>query len=213
MSEPAKKPGQQPEGYQPQKPEMMRALEEQDRAGEPGGPQRVLLAGGSQSSLTLSSAEIRVIRIPKMKMISSGPLTDEQVFAAFDNWWGKFDARDYITPRDFMQFNREKGCMEQLFAVPKGFRNRLKSRRRYKTVNFPGGLYAVGTAKDIHEDFPRVRQEIRDAIEKSDWFALSDSQNDLPERYELTHVITPKIFKEKCGYHLSDCWIPIIIKE
>ena len=28
MSEPAKKPGQQPESYQPQKPEMMRALEE-----------------------------------------------------------------------------------------------------------------------------------------------------------------------------------------
>ena len=28
MSEPAKKPGQQPESYQPKKPEMMRALEE-----------------------------------------------------------------------------------------------------------------------------------------------------------------------------------------
>jgi hypothetical protein len=31
MSEPAKKPGQQPESYQPQKPEMMRALEQAQR--------------------------------------------------------------------------------------------------------------------------------------------------------------------------------------
>jgi len=35
MSEPAKKPGHQPESYQPQKPEMMRALEEAQGQAEP----------------------------------------------------------------------------------------------------------------------------------------------------------------------------------
>lgn len=30
--------------------------------------------------------------------------------------------------------------------------------------------------------------------------------------YAMNHVITPKVFKEKMGYHLSDNFIPIVVK-
>jgi hypothetical protein len=146
-------------------------------------------------------------------MVNSGPLTDERVFEAFDKWWGAFDLRHYIAPRDFMQFNRQKNCMEQLFAAPRGLRNRCRSRRGYKTVRFPGGLYAVATAKDTQEDMQALRREVHGWIENSGHFAVSDTQNDTAERYELAQVVTPKIFKEKCGYHLSDLWVPIVVKE
>ena len=144
-----------------------------------------------------------------MKMISSGPIRNMQDFEAFDKWWSAIDMRNYIMPRDFMQFNRQKDCMEQLFAIPEKFRNKSK----YALIDFPGGLYAVGTAKDTPEDCESVRREIHGWIEASEHFALSSSQNDTAERYELAHVITPRIFKKKCGYHLSDLWIPIVVRE
>jgi DNA gyrase inhibitor GyrI len=153
--------------------------------------------------------EIRVIKIPAMKMVSSGPLTDEKTFFAFDNWWSGIDVKNYITPRDFMQFNKQQNCMEQLFAIPEEFVNTSK----YEIIDFPGGLYAVATAKDKDDEFKRVRQEILEWVENNEHFTLPDNENDISERYELTHVITPKIFKEKCGYHLSDCWIPIVVNK
>jgi hypothetical protein len=41
---------------------------------------------------------------------------------------------------------------------------------------------------------------------------LSTSENDPVERYEMCHVVTPKVFKEKKGYHLSDIFVPIVLK-
>ena len=50
MSEPAKNPGQQPESFQPQKPEMMRALEEaQGQTEAQGASQATSSSGGSGS--------------------------------------------------------------------------------------------------------------------------------------------------------------------
>ena len=58
MSEPVKNPGQVPESYQPQKPEMMRALEEaQDVTDMQGAPQAAPLAGGSKIIPGLSKVD------------------------------------------------------------------------------------------------------------------------------------------------------------
>ena len=58
MSEPAKKPGQQPESYQPKKPEMMRALEEAQGQGEVGEHEASQVASSSGGNTTLVSLEI-----------------------------------------------------------------------------------------------------------------------------------------------------------
>ena len=152
--------------------------------------------------------EIRVINIPKMKMVSSGAITNMEEFDAFDNWWSNIDMSNYITPRDFMQFNKQKNCMEWLFAIPNGF----TETKGYEIIDFNGGLYAVGTAKDTEDDCEKVKKEVRDWVLQSSCFELEDYKNKSSERYEMAHVITPKTFKEKCGYHLSDLFIPIIIK-
>jgi len=53
MSDPAKKPGQQPESYQPQKPEMMKLMEEQalGRTEVQGASESALSSGGSGNIL------------------------------------------------------------------------------------------------------------------------------------------------------------------
>jgi len=152
--------------------------------------------------------DLRVIRFPRMKMISSGPLTDMETFDEFDNWWSAVDTKNYITPRDFLYFDGELNCMIWLFAPPENFENTSK----YLSVDFPGGLYAVCSAKDGDGvDMDRVKTAMRKWIRDSGCFEEANAANDVCKRYELGHVCTPKIFKEKMGYHLMDLFIPIVV--
>ena len=147
---------------------------------------------------------IRVINFPAMKMVRSEPLINMEVFEEFDKWWSKIDLSDYITPRDFIYVDEKKKCMYWLIAVPKGFEDNGK----YELIDFPGGLYAVGTSKDADDDDKnRVKGIMRKWIADSGCFKESDN------RYEMSHVCTPKIFKDKTGYHLMDLFIPIEAKD
>jgi hypothetical protein len=151
---------------------------------------------------------IRVIQIPTLKVVSSGSITTMEEFEAFDKWWSSIDAKHYITPRDFMYYNSKKNCVEWIFAIPEGH----MSTGGYELVDYPGGLYAVGTSKDSEDECNSTKEVIRKWVTDSECFELSTNENDSVERYEMTHVITPKIFKEKMGYHLSDIFVPIVIK-
>ncbi|MCL2512933.1 MAG: GyrI-like domain-containing protein [Oscillospiraceae bacterium] len=146
---------------------------------------------------------IRIINFPSMKMVSSGPITNEKELDEFDNWWSKIDMKDYITPRDFMYHDKERNCMIWLIAIPKGFDDVGK----YEMINFFGGLYAVGTAKDGDEtDMNQTKNMI------SQWIKDSGCFEETNERHGMAHICTPKIFKEKMGYHLTDFFVPIIVK-
>lgn len=151
---------------------------------------------------------IRVINIPPLKVVSSGSITKMEELEAFDKWWSNIDVENYITPRDFMWYNAKKNCMEWIFAIPEGHTD----TGGYELVHFVGGLYAVGTSKDSEDDSNETKEFIRKWITDSNCFELSTNENDPVERYEMCHVSTPKIFKEKMGYHLSDIFIPIVIK-
>ncbi|MDF2589091.1 MAG: transcription activator effector binding [Anaerocolumna sp.] len=152
--------------------------------------------------------QVRVIRIPELKVVTSGPITNMEEFEAFDNWWSSINTKDYITPRDFMWFNEQKQCMEWVFAIPDG----CTDFDKYQLVVFPGGLYAVATSKDTEEDSVKTREEINNWVLKSDCFEVSTKENDTSLRYPMCHVITPKVFKKNMGYHLSDQFIPIVVK-
>lgn len=155
------------------------------------------------------SLNIRVIRFSDMKMISSGPLKDMKAFEEFDNWWSSIDTKNYITPRDFLYFDEKNGCMIWLFAPPEYFENTSK----YEYIDFPGGLYAVCASKDGDGvDMNKTKAAMRKWIEDSGCFEESNENNDVHKRYELGHVCTPKVFKEKMGYHLMDLFIPIVVK-
>ncbi len=153
--------------------------------------------------------EIRVIEIPPLKVVSSGNISAMEDFEAFDQWWSSIEAKHYITPRDFMWYNVKKGYLEWFFALPEGH----KDTGGYEIVDFPGGLYAVAASKDAEEEaIEETKASIRSWVEASGCFGLSTSESDPAERYVMTHVTTPKIFKEKMGYHLSDIFMPIVAK-
>ncbi|WP_438449080.1 GyrI-like domain-containing protein [Gorillibacterium sp. sgz5001074] len=152
---------------------------------------------------------IRIIEIPPLKVVNSGNLSSMEVFEAFDRWWSSIDVKIYITPRDFMWYNDKKGYWEWFFALPEGHQD----SGGYEVVDFPGGLYAVATSKDADEAaLNETKAALFSWIETSGCFALSTSENDSAERYVMAHVITPKVFKEKMGYHLSDIFVPIVVK-
>ncbi len=151
---------------------------------------------------------IRVINIPPLKVVSSGSITTMEELEAFDKWWSSIDAKHYITPRDFMCFNVKKNYMEWIFAIPEGHTD----TGGYELADFPGGLYAVGTSKDSEYDSNEAKEIIRKWVTDSKCFEVSKNENDPVERYEMCHVTTPKIFKEKMGYHLSDIFVHIVVK-
>lgn len=154
--------------------------------------------------------DIRVIHIPRMKMISSGPLEDMQRFEAFDQWWSAIDTAGHITPRDFMYFDPQLNCMIWLFAPPENFIN----TSTYPWVDFPGGLYAVCAARDGDGvDMDKTKDAMRRWIRESGCFEESAPSNDTCTRYELGHVCTPEIFKQRMGYHLMDLFIPIVVTD
>lgn len=151
---------------------------------------------------------IRVINIPPLKVVTSGSITTMEELEAFDKWWSSIDVRNYITPRDFMWYNSKKNCMEWIFAIPEGY----TETGGYELMDFTGGLYAVTTSKDTEEDCDEAKEYIHKWVADSNSFELSTRENDSVERYSMNHIITPKIFKEKMGYHLSDIFVPIVVK-
>jgi DNA gyrase inhibitor GyrI len=151
---------------------------------------------------------VRIIKIPELKVVSSGAITNMEELEKFDSWWSVIDVNNYISPRDFIWYNEKEKYMEWVFAIPDNYTNLSD----YKLNVFPGGLYAVMTSQDNEEDSNNVREQICKWVVESDCFELSTEENDINIRYPMNHVITPKIFKEKMGYHLSDNFVPIVVK-
>lgn len=152
---------------------------------------------------------VRVIRIPELKVVSSGAITSKEEYDAYNHWCSTIDAKQYITPRDFKWLNDDGKYIECIFAIPEN----CDEFGGYKLVNFPGGLYAVITVKDTLEDSNSIREGIDKWISESECFEISTRENDIAERYTMSHVITPEIFKMKMGYHLSDIFFPIVVKK
>lgn len=151
---------------------------------------------------------VRIIKITELKVVSSGAITNKEELEKFDRWWSAIDVNNYITPRDFMWYNEKEKYMEWVFAIPDNYND----FGDYHLKNFQGGLYAVITSKDTEDDCNNAREQIRKWVIESGCFELSTDDNDISIRYTMNHVITPKIFKEKMGYHLSDNFVPIVVK-
>ena len=64
---------------------------------------------------------IRIIEIPKIKAVYSGPLTDAERFTAFNKWFSEYHAslKCELYPRDFMWYNERLGAQEWFYALPR----------------------------------------------------------------------------------------------
>lgn len=148
--------------------------------------------------------DIKVIHLPQLKMARSGNTDLDK----FDQWWSSvpLPATMRLSPCDFMWYNAKQDCFEWLFAIPED----LKETNGYDIFDFPGGLYAVATAIDS-DDVGRVNALIHKWVDENEHFAVSNSENDPYERYDMGHIVTPEVFREKMGYHLMELFIPIVV--
>lgn len=145
--------------------------------------------------------DIRVICLPRLKMARSWRSDLDE----FDRWWSGVDVGSSLFPRDFMWYNEKLDCFEWLFAIPDG----LTDTNGYEVFDFPGGLYAVATAID-GDEINKVNRLIHKWAQENEFFEPANDGNDAHERYDMGHIVTPPVFREKTGYHLMDLFVPIV---
>ena len=88
--------------------------------------------------------QIRIIELPRMKVVKSGPIRTEQAFNAFNKWFSDYHAAlpCELSPRDFMWYNERKQATEWVYALPTGADETdcggyaVESRTGLKKANF-----------------------------------------------------------------------------
>ena len=160
--------------------------------------------------------QIRIIELPRMKVVKSGPIRTEQAFNAFNKWFSDYHASlpCQLSPRDFMWFNEREQATEWIYALPTGAGE--TDCGGYAVEEFPFGLYAVAVCKDADldeaADWMKTQQEIKDWVESSELFTLHVNAEGTEERYPMFHIVTPGWLQEK-GFSLEDMYAPIHMKE
>lgn len=153
---------------------------------------------------------IRIVELPKCRVVSSGCSTEENPFAddsalmRFDRWWSTFDAerQDKFFHRDFMWFDHKKGGLVWYYAacpMP-------EDTQGFEVVEFPGGLYAAAVSRDgDDEDGNRVRKTIGEWINDCGRLEFDPTRG----HNELFHVITSKVAAETLGYSQMEIFVPV----
>lgn len=159
---------------------------------------------------------IRIVEIPKMKVVTSGPIRTEEAFIAFNNWWTSYDKKvmNKIGPRDFMWFNEREKATEWFYALP--MPETGDNYGGYEVKDFEFGMYAVASNLDADcdraKDWTNTQKLIEDYVRESEIFELSTIENDSCERYNMFHIITPQHYFERTGIHQQDMFVPIVYK-
>jgi DNA-binding transcriptional MerR regulator len=157
--------------------------------------------------------DIRIIELPKCKMISSGISAETDLFAdngllmRFCEWWLNFDKqrKDRFFPRDFMWYDPETKGTAWWYApeeVP-------SETGGYEVIDFEGGLYAAAVSKDGDDnDGWRVYSGILKWIDASGHFVPDER----PGHYHMSHVITSQIVDKVMGYGQLEIYVPIKLR-
>ncbi len=149
---------------------------------------------------------IRIIEIPRVSMVSSGPGSMEALSQGkFDRW---FSARKDFTPQDFMWFDPERNALVWYYALTDTSRNAngAGDANDFEIVDFDGGLYAAAVSVDNDDtDGGRVYAGIQEWVAQSGCFELDER----PGHYSMFHVITPPAAYELLGYRQLEIFVPI----
>lgn len=145
--------------------------------------------------------DVRVIMLPKIKMVRSG----SSDLDAFDAWWSQVDVPTSMFPRDFMWYNALDQHFEWLYALPES----MTDTNGYEVFDFPGGLYAVATAYDEGEEIGRVNGLVHKWVDQHPSYYVSSEENDKNCRYDMGHIITPPGIERP----QMDVFIPIVLGQ
>ena len=159
---------------------------------------------------------VRIIEIPKMKAVYSGPLSSKEKFGQFIKWFSEYHASltCELFPRDFMWYNERLHAQEWFYALPAGADP--AQIPDYEIVDLPSGLYAAASClnADLDEakDWLRTREEIIDWVNESGQFELYVNGEGKEEKYPMFHIISPGWLMSS-GISVEDLYIPIVKKE
>lgn len=144
---------------------------------------------------------VRIIRIPPCKMVSSGRgMFGDGVLEAFMDWSAELP--ESIHPQDYLWFDGE-GFVWYYVYQPE-----MKIPETLRVVDFPGGLYAVATGKDADEgSYNSVLQVFEQFFKENERFVRD------PSRVELGNIITPEGAEKALGYQQMDYYVPVRILE
>ena len=160
---------------------------------------------------------VRIVELPPMEVVTSGPLRTQEAFDAFHAWWSAYDKTvlNKLTPRDFMWYNEREQATEWFYALPAGAGEIDCGGYARKPFSF--GLYAVASNLDADCDDKKDWMDTYHALERyareSDVFALSRPENDPVERYAMFHIITPPSYFARTSIHQQDMYMPIVYKN
>ena len=158
---------------------------------------------------------IRIIEIPKMKAVYSGPLNTAEKCEDFNKWFSNYHAslKGELFPRDFMWYNERTNVQEWFYALPANAD--LREITEYEIVDLPSGLYAVASCLDADldqaKDWLSTREEIINWVEASDKFEIYINKEDKEERYPMFHIISPGDMIPE-GISIENLYIPIVRK-
>ena len=155
---------------------------------------------------------IRIVEIPAMKAVYSGPLTDNQKFEAFNKWFSDYHAslQNEIYPRDFMWYNERIGAQEWFCALP--YNAEKNPTDRFEIVDLPCGLFAVASCLDADidgaDDWMKTREALLEWAANSKLFKPYENADGKPEKYPMFHIVSPGRLAE-AGISIEDMYLPI----
>ena len=142
---------------------------------------------------------IRIIEIPKCKMVSSGAgMFGQEKFGRFSEWFSSLPKTIY--PKDFLYWDGTAFCWLYLYD------EHLKVPREFEVIDFEGGLYSVVTDIDQQTDVEAMDREVDIFLEKNG-FVRADS------RFKMGNIITSSLTQSILGYEQMDYYSPIKVKE
>ena len=155
---------------------------------------------------------IRIIHLPAMKAAYSGPLTDEESFDRFNNWFSAYHASltNELYPRDFMWYNERLGVQEWFYALPAGAK--AEDCAGFEITDLPSGLFAVASCLDADldhaADWLDTREKLLQWAAGSDSFKAYENGEGKAERYPMFHIVSPgSLQAEKIS--IEDLYLPI----
>lgn len=155
---------------------------------------------------------IRIIEIPKMQAVFSGPLSTPDAFEKFAKWFSTYHAAlpCELFPRDFMWYNERLGVREWFYALPA--HADLSKITDYEIVDLPSGLFAVASCLDADldaaQDWLRTREEIIQWADSSDLFDVYRNEAGKAEKYPMFHIVSPS-WTRPLGVSIENLYVPI----
>ena len=159
--------------------------------------------------------KVRIIEIPPMKAVYSGPLTDGEKFGAFVSWFSAFHSslKSELAPRDFMRYNERIGAREWFYALPEHIDP--STITGFEITDLPCGLFAVASCLDADldeaEDWLKTRGELIEWAEKSEKFMPYRNGDGKPELYPMFRIVSPPSLIGD-GISIEDLYLPIEIR-